>query len=96
MTKINFIDNARITFSVGEGNFINITPDQLSDKIRDMIAKQIYPEMDLILKIFISASSSSDDAVLINTYTWDGGVCQRILCQHFSDGRMTEVSKELM
>ena len=95
LTKVNFIDNVRIIIKVNTDNYIYIKPDQLSETLIDMIAKQIVPSMDLLLYVLIQESSVAENAVVINTTTWDGSVCERRIYRHYANGTFEEVSRDI-
>ena len=95
MTKLRFIENSRICIKISNGNFIQIKPDQLSEVLTDMIAKQIVPSVDLLLFVHIQESSVAENAVVINTTTWDGNVCERRIYRHHENGTFVEVCRDI-
>ena len=95
MTELRFIENSKINVKISVGNFIQIKPEQLSEALADMIAKQIVPSLDLVLYTLIQESSVVENAVVINTTTWDGNVCERRIYRHYENGTFEEVSRDI-
>lgn len=93
MNDLRFIDNVNIILSVKPGTYVNIKPDQLSENLRGMIAKQIYPSQDLILKVHISPSSlDPEHSVSIATVCWDGRSTQYVHGKHTDDGTYERIA----
>lgn len=97
MTKLKFIDNARITLKVNDDEVLYLKQNQLSDEIIDMISKQIYPGYDLILSLYISQSSMDPEhSISLISVCWDGTTVQRIHGRHTDNGNYEKLVTDFM
>ena len=97
MDKLRFIENSNITVTLNNDNYVKITPDQLTPELIEMISKQIYPSVDLLLHVFIKQSSKDpENEISIITESWDGICCSKVIGRHTNTGEYTKVDYQVL